>query len=54
MPDGLYYTGVTNDLERRLAEHNDGYHPGCFTFKRRSEDVMNEHFITSKLSPWKS
>ena len=43
--DGLYYTGVTNDLERRLAEHNDGYHPGCFTFKRRPVELMyEEHF----------
>jgi len=22
--DGTYYTGYTNDLERRLEEHNDG------------------------------
>jgi len=43
--DGLYYTGVTNDLERRLAEHNDGYRPGCFTFKRRPVELMyEEHF----------
>src|SRR5882757_573951 len=33
--DRLYYTGVTNNIERRLAEHNEGLHPGSFTFKRR-------------------
>ena len=22
--DGSFYTGVTNDIERRLAEHNEG------------------------------
>ena len=22
--DGLFYTGSTNDLKRRLSEHNDG------------------------------
>ena len=33
--DGLYYTGVTNNIERRLAEHNDGIHIKSFTFKRR-------------------
>jgi putative endonuclease len=33
--DGLYYTGVTNDLERRISEHNDGIHPESFTYKRR-------------------
>ena len=33
--DGLYYTGVTNNIERRLAEHNEGLDPKAFTFKRR-------------------
>ena len=31
--DGFYYTGVTNDLERRVNEHNSGQHEG-FTSKR--------------------
>lgn len=33
--DGAYYTGVTNDLDGRLAQHNQGLNPGCYTFKRR-------------------
>ena len=33
--DKLYYTGVTNDLERRLQEHNEGINPTSFTYKRR-------------------
>lgn len=33
--DGLYYTGVTNDLEIRLEQHNAGIHPKSFTYKRR-------------------
>jgi len=33
--DGSYYTGVTNNLERRLAEHQQGIDPNCYTFKRR-------------------
>jgi putative endonuclease len=33
--DGLYYTGVTNNLDRRIDEHNNGYDPKSFTFKRR-------------------
>lgn len=33
--DGLYYTGVTNNIERRIAEHNEGLNPKSFTFKRR-------------------
>jgi predicted GIY-YIG superfamily endonuclease len=31
--DGYYYTGVTNDLERRVLEHNRGLIEG-FTSKR--------------------
>ncbi len=33
--DGLYYTGVTNNLDRRLEQHNEGIDPKAFTFKRR-------------------
>lgn len=33
--DGSYYTGMTNDVERRLQEHNQGLNKGCYTFLRR-------------------
>ena len=33
--DGLIYTGMTNDLTRRLNEHQEGKNKKCFTFKRR-------------------
>lgn len=33
--DGSYYTGVTNDVENRIWEHNEGIHPNSFTYKRR-------------------
>ena len=33
--DGFYYTGMTNDLDRRLVQHNEGLVLTCFTFKRR-------------------
>ena len=33
--DNSYYTGVTNDLERRLYEHENGMDPGSYTCKRR-------------------
>ncbi len=33
--DGSFYTGITNNLERRIAEHNDGENPKSYTFSRR-------------------
>jgi len=33
--DNSYYTGITNDLERRLYEHQNGINPGSYTCKRR-------------------
>lgn len=33
--DGLYYTGVTNNLDRRIEEHNEGIEIKSFTYKRR-------------------
>jgi|JI9StandDraft_2_1071091.scaffolds.fasta_scaffold266675_2 putative endonuclease len=32
--DGSYYTGVTNDVERRVAQHNDRQSTTGFTSKR--------------------
>jgi putative endonuclease len=33
--DNSLYVGITNDLERRVNEHNDGKLPNAYTFKRR-------------------
>lgn len=33
--DNSYYTGVTNDLDRRLWEHNTGFNIRCYTYSRR-------------------
>jgi putative endonuclease len=33
--DGTLYVGVTNDIERRYAEHRDGLDPDSYTSKRR-------------------
>ena len=33
--DKSYYTGVTNNLERRLWEHNNDENVLCYTYKRR-------------------
>lgn len=33
--DGSYYTGMTNDLDRRLAQHQSGYRKSSYTYNRR-------------------
>jgi putative endonuclease len=43
--DGKYYTGVTNDLDRRLLEHNEGANPKCFTFERRPVELVYEEHL---------
>lgn len=33
--DGSYYTGVTNDIEKRINEHLHGLDKNCYTFSRK-------------------
>ncbi|MEW6739942.1 MAG: GIY-YIG nuclease family protein [Nitrospirota bacterium] len=33
--DGSYYTGVTNNVERRFYEHQEGLIDGCYTHNKR-------------------
>src|SRR5687768_2392222 len=33
--DGFYYTGITNQVEKRVAQHNEGKDVFSFTHKRR-------------------
>ena len=33
--DESYYTGITNDLERRILEHNNGEDSKSYTYNRR-------------------
>ena len=43
--DGSYYTGVTNDILRRLDEHNSGEHKESYTYSRRPVSlVFSYHF----------
>ena len=45
--DQSYYIGVTNNLDRRIAEHNEGRDPECYTFSRRPvELVFYENFYS--------
>ncbi len=43
--DSSYYTGVTNNIDRRVAEHINGNDIRCYTFSRRPlELVYSESF----------
>jgi putative endonuclease len=33
--DRTYYTGITNNLDRRIKEHETGKNPEAYTFSRR-------------------
>jgi len=45
--DGSYYTGHTDDLERRIGEHDAGAVSSCYTFRRRPvEVVFKDEFST--------
>ena len=41
--DNSYYTGITNDIDRRINEHNDGLNPECYTYKRRPVTLLFYH-----------
>ena len=34
--DNSYYTGLTNNLDERVAQHSNEYVTNCYTFKRRT------------------
>ena len=38
--DGSYYVGITNDVERRLAQHQSGWDPKAYTHDRRPVELV--------------
>ena len=59
--DGLTYTGFTNDISRRLEEHQLGKNKRCFTYKRRPlelifcqefNDVHQAILFEKKIKKW--
>jgi putative endonuclease len=47
--DGTYYTGVTNDPERRLSEHNSDDFPESYTHSRRPLKMIFCEYFTDPL-----
>ena len=43
--DGLTYTGITNNITRRIEEHQKGLNKSAFTYKRRPVKlIFNQEF----------
>ncbi len=47
--DSLYYTGVTNDPERRLSEHNSNNFPESYTHSRRPLKMKYCEYFTDPI-----
>lgn len=59
--DGSYYTGITNDINKRMDEHEDGLNTNCYTYNRRPiqlifqevfNDVIQAISFEKKLKGW--
>ena len=49
--DNSYYTGITINIERRIAEHESGFDEGCYTFKRRPVELsFAEEFMYDDMA----
>ena len=44
--DGSFYTGITNNIERRLSEHESGRNPDCYTYFRRPVELVYSEYFT--------
>ena len=38
--DNSYYTGMTNNINRRLNEHQNGINKECYTFNKRPVELV--------------
>jgi putative endonuclease len=51
--DGSFYVGVTNNVDRRIAEHNIGWDPTAYTHERRPVRLVyadNFHWIEDAIA----
>jgi putative endonuclease len=54
--DNSYYTGVTNDVEKRVQQHSFGINPECYTYSRRPVALKwaNWFKINSEAFHWET
>ncbi len=52
--DDSYYTGVTNNLEERFRQHQEGGDPTCYTFVRRPVELVYSYAFREVLDAIKS
>ncbi|MFD1163504.1 GIY-YIG nuclease family protein [Hwangdonia seohaensis] len=59
--DNSYYTGITNDLAKRINEHKFGKYRDCYTYSRRPlevkfyetfNDVLQAMYFEKKIKKW--
>ncbi|AEM70904.1 Excinuclease ABC C subunit domain protein [Allomuricauda ruestringensis DSM 13258] len=59
--DGSYYTGITNNIAIRLAQHQHGIDKYCYTYKSRPltlkfqqefNDVLQAIYFEKKIKGW--
>lgn len=59
--DGLTYTGITDNITRRLTEHQNGINKTAFTYQRRSvklilqqefNDVLQAIYFEKRIKKW--
>lgn len=43
--DGSFYTGVTNNLDERIIEHNSGINKTAYTYTRRPVELVYHSFF---------
>lgn len=46
--DGTFYTGVTNNVDNRVNQHNNGTDPKSYTFRRRPVELV---YVQTFLEP---
>lgn len=44
--DGSYYTGITNNIEKRLIQHNEGLNTESYTHSRRPVNLVFYELFT--------